>query len=448
MATDLSKVVCLACQQVNFIRDGPIFPCVSCGRSLQRARCPHCQTAQYWSGNFPNQDGRLIRCSTCSKDFRFFNCSPCRAAVYFKPFDFKDAMMKSCPQCKFLIACACCPACSDDLADPSAGSIHKGLLQCASCHHRHQILRCPRCSTTQLEKSSGLNTLRTSYCDSCKGNFAYLRCVHCQHTNLWPTAHVDLSKYQCFSCQKDLRTSVAAPPRRGRSSSFEGVRGSPRVGRPTGRKMCSYFAECLEFVKQLRWPRNVFNAEFNKCYCRQCYSDVQPSVLTVSGSSYVVPRQWVGFGLGVDPFLVDDPWKTYVIVYHGTTSIAAKSILHHRQFLLPGDVLLDGSRLGIRPGHIPGKKHIYTSPSINYASLEAYSERYAFQSPKSGNLYRAQIVLQARQKPGTFQIQRETVGWGTRPICPFFSNEHIEYFTERRSSVVPYRLLVRLESVT
>lgn len=33
---------------------------------------------------------------------------------------------------------------------------------------------------------------------------------------------------------------------------------------------------------------------------------------------------------------------------------AALSMIKHRQFCLPGDTLLDGSQLTIRPGHIQG----------------------------------------------------------------------------------------------
>ena len=106
--------------------------------------------------------------------------------------------------------------------------------------------------------------------------------------------------------------------------------------------------------------------------------------------------------------------------------------------------MIDGSQLAIRPGHIPGKVHIYTSPSIRYASLDVYSPMNSFKSPKTGKRYRVQIVLQCKQKPGTFETQRETVGWGTKRICNIIPNERIEHYTNRRSTVVPYRLLIHL----
>jgi len=215
--------------------------------------------------------------------------------------------------------------------------------------------------------------------------------------------------------------------------------------RPRKRFSCAYFSECKEYVKQLGWSISFFNNKHDRCYCQTCYPDHLPNTLRVAEADYVVPRRWAGFGLGVDPFRDDNLWETWIVVYHGTTPLAAQSILTHRQFLLPGDHLLDGSKLAIRPGHIPGKVHIYTSPSIRYASLNVYSPINPFKSPKTGKHYNVQIVLQCKQKPGTFLTQRETVGWGSKLICNIIPNESIEHYTNRRSSVVPYRLLIRLE---
>ncbi|CAF0988236.1 unnamed protein product [Rotaria sp. Silwood1] len=208
---------------------------------------------------------------------------------------------------------------------------------------------------------------------------------------------------------------------------------------------CPYFAECKEYVNSLKWSISFFNNEHDRCYCQSCYSHDLPNKLQVADADYVVPRGWAGFGLGVDPFRDDDPWNAWIVVYHGTSQLAAQSILSHRQFLLPGDFLLDGSKLAIRPGHIPGKVHIYTSPSIHYASLQVYSPMNSFQSPKTGKHYNVQIVLQCKQKPNTFKVQGETVGWGDKSICNIIPNESIEHFTNRRSSVIPYRLLIRLK---
>jgi len=46
--------------------------------------------------------------------------------------------------------------------------------------------------------------------------------------------------------------------------------------------------------------------------------------------------------------------------------------------------------------------------------------------------------------PSSFQVQRETIGLDQKQICQFISNEQIEYFTDRRASLVAYGLLVRV----
>jgi hypothetical protein len=71
----------------------------------------------------------------------------------------------------------------------------------------------------------------------------------------------------------------------------------------------------------------------DRCYCETCYPDHLSDTLRVAEADYVVPRGWAGFGLGVDPFRGDNLWDTWIVVYHGTTTIAAQSILTHRQFL-------------------------------------------------------------------------------------------------------------------
>lgn len=211
---------------------------------------------------------------------------------------------------------------------------------------------------------------------------------------------------------------------------------------------CEYFKLCQEYVYSLGWQKCFFALKHDRCYCNKCYLLSLPDVIQAAGDRYVVPRGRAGFGLSVDPTLADyhKLWIDWIVTYHGTSKYAAESILANRQFLIPGDKLLNGTVLGIRPGHIPGKKHIYTSPSISYSSLEVYSAGNDFISA-SGKNYTAQLVLQCRQKPGTFKIQSETVGRGNDPICDYISNEEIEYFTDIRVSLVPYRLLVLLKEV-
>merc|ERR1739848_774734 len=115
----------------------------------------------------------------------------------------------------------------------------------------------------------------------------------------------------------------------------------------------------------------------------------------------------------------------------------------HGQLLMPGDTLDDGTRLDIRPGHIPGETGYFTSPTIRYAELDYYA------APVRWNGYVGKIVLQLRQRPGSYTTQGETVGWtrqhGSLRIDPHFYNEEVERKSLARSSVLIYGLLVRLE---
>jgi hypothetical protein len=156
----------------------------------------------------------------------------------------------------------------------------------------------------------------------------------------------------------------------------------------------------------------------------------------------------VRFGLSVDSVKAnrENLWKTWVVTYHGTKIPAARSILAHRQFLLPGDVCDDGTVIAIRPGHIPGKCQIYTSPTIKYSSLSCYCDRYKY-SASDGKQYKAKIVLQCRQQPGTYKTQGETVGSGSIPICNIIPNDRVEILTTIRAAVVPYGLLIQLTPI-
>ncbi|CAF0993286.1 unnamed protein product [Rotaria magnacalcarata] len=63
---------------------------------------------------------------------------------------------------------------------------------------------------------------------------------------------------------------------------------------------------------------------------------------------------------------------------------------------------------------------------------------------KSGRSYKAKVALQCRQQPETFKVQAETIGAGSRRICPIIPNNEIEYFSEVRSAIIPYGLLIRV----
>ncbi|CAF1487713.1 unnamed protein product [Rotaria sordida] len=209
---------------------------------------------------------------------------------------------------------------------------------------------------------------------------------------------------------------------------------------------CQYKTICGEYLSSLKWQENFFNRHYNRCYCNICYSLSSKDTYVIGGSTYVVPRDWCRFGLHVDQVRVqtDRIWDDWIITYHGTSSIAAQSIVAHRQFLVPGDKCIDGSRIHIRPGHIKDKYEIYTSPTIAYSSLDCYCPSQKFHSTLTNKEYNARIVLQCRQKPGAFTVQRETVGAGHQRICPIIPNDQIEIFTTIRAAIVPYGVLIHL----
>jgi hypothetical protein len=73
--------------------------------------------------------------------------------------------------------------------------------------------------------------------------------------------------------------------------------------------------------------------------------------------------------------------------------------------------------------------------------MDVYTEPIYFKGQ------RAKVVLQCRQQPD-FEVCGETVGWerqhpGER-ISPHFANSEIEWFTKRRNSIIPYRILIKL----
>ncbi|CAF3522571.1 unnamed protein product [Rotaria sp. Silwood2] len=213
---------------------------------------------------------------------------------------------------------------------------------------------------------------------------------------------------------------------------------------------CKYKSLCVEYLKSLNWNEALFDRRFNRCYCSNCYPDSWNNTLVEAGSLYVIPRHWCRFGLQVDKIRsdVDHIWHDWIVTYHGTSAEAAHSIVAYRQFLIPGDKCIDGEKIAIHPGHIKEQYHIYTSPTIAYSSIPCYCPSKQFRSKITNNLYNARIVIQCRQKPGTFQVQQETIEAGNKRICPIIPNSQVEIFTTFRASIVPYGLLIHLTEIS
>lgn len=212
---------------------------------------------------------------------------------------------------------------------------------------------------------------------------------------------------------------------------------------------CEKFHVGREFLAGRNWPTLLSKPTFDRCYCDRCYLKSCKDTFIVGGYTYVIPRGWTRLGIYVDePFAAHhEVWKTWANCYHGTSIENAKSIVEHRQLLLPRDVTMDGEKLQIREGHIPGEYYYFTTPTIKYAALDCYAHTYDFQSSKDGKFYKIKVALQCKQKPGSFIVQPETVGARQRcqTICPKISNDQMEWKTQHRGAIMPYGLLLLIE---
>jgi len=206
------------------------------------------------------------------------------------------------------------------------------------------------------------------------------------------------------------------------------------------RQSCPYFSHCLEYLISLSWPRRYFNSHHNRCYCSQCYPENKPDSYIICNSPYVIPRGWVRFGLHVDDVKaeVENIWTTWHNTYHGTDAHSALSIVSHGQFLLSGDTCENGRQLHSK------SPYLYTSPTIKYSARHAYARPQKFVA-SNGEHFMAKIVLQCKQKPGTYKIQGAT-GRAKHEgkLCNVIPNDKIEYYTDIRTSVIPYGIMIRL----
>mmetsp|Transcript_145432 Transcript_145432/g.451093 ORF Transcript_145432/g.451093 Transcript_145432/m.451093 type:complete len:372 (+) Transcript_145432:94-1209(+) len=214
---------------------------------------------------------------------------------------------------------------------------------------------------------------------------------------------------------------------------------------------CFTFRLCSDFVRDhlvgaCGVKRAYLDQQGDKCFCRRCEPNAgrlfhrgQPP------ERYVLPENWCRFGVAVNERFAEaeDVWSTWHVGFHGTSDGHLAAILRHGQLLLPGDVLDDGTELRIRDGHHRDEIAYFTSPTIKYSELSAYA------TPVRWRGFEARIVLQLRQRPGSYRTQPETVGWSARNqyhrIDPHFSNREVERRSRARGAVLIYGILVKID---
>ncbi|UJR34736.1 hypothetical protein I4U23_027514 [Adineta vaga] len=212
---------------------------------------------------------------------------------------------------------------------------------------------------------------------------------------------------------------------------------------------CEHLRVGREFLESVSWPSAFRRDDHDRCYCEQCYSYNLPDTMTVASYIYVIPRGWTRFGVSVDEafFIHHNVWDTWLNCYHGTTIENAISCVEHRNLLLPNDTTMHGKKLEIREGHIPREHYTFTTPSISYAGLDCYASTHEFQSPYNFQLYTIKVALQCKQKPDSIIVQPETVRARENgiQICPYISNDALEWKTKNRSSVMIYGVLLEIK---
>lgn len=156
----------------------------------------------------------------------------------------------------------------------------------------------------------------------------------------------------------------------------------------------------------------------------------------MANSDYTVPRGWTRFGLQMDEGFAKGEriFQRWYTAFYGTSKDKLEPSIHNRFIPFPGDHLLHDQEFTT---HLSDKKHIYTSPSIYYASLKHVCPIHT--TKIDDQLYDVQVVLECKQNPQKVIKQR---GY-KRGVCKIISDDEIEWKTDLRASVVPYGLLIR-----
>lgn len=216
-------------------------------------------------------------------------------------------------------------------------------------------------------------------------------------------------------------------------------------------------------------PR-FFDPAGDRCFCKHCHSrrgDAASYRRGTPASKYAVPVGFVRLGILVHPgiALENRIFEDWHVSYHGTASTSIEPIFKSGlKLLMPGDLALGGSPVGIRIGHIrrPFKRmnrasgceedfdpcQIFTSPSIRYASHGAFATILNTPHPTEPDVrIGLRFVFQCRQRPGSYTVGQETVGARDLQLDPLFDNNELEWYSKEAPALVLTGLMVQVEAL-
>lgn len=222
---------------------------------------------------------------------------------------------------------------------------------------------------------------------------------------------------------------------------------------------------CASYLTTLGYPGSLDPGN------DKIFTNCDPNRGFSAGELYETPKGWLGFGLTVaERDVKKGIYQHWHTVYYPCPAEYLPTILATGECVIPGDKLINGTltktcfmsqRDGVekRDPHTPRKlgatTRVCTSPSIRYTALKLGAmTRHGGYIVHEGK--KMSFVLQCKQMGGALVVggyhrAAEGIGFtesqpkGSR-ISPIFQNDDIENYSMRKSSVVPYRLLVKVEN--